>query len=117
MSKNKYVNLLLKYCTLLPTFVCLNTLSLFLDIFTVCITYQPPLVCVLSLLSQAKLYNRKATDEITALYFNTIPFQFSGYSMYHHVEHSKLPSVLPTQRIYIFCVNFRVKSDCMLSSG
>ena len=32
MSKNKHVNLQLKYCTLLPTFVCLNTWSLFLDI-------------------------------------------------------------------------------------
>ena len=32
MSKNKYVNLQLKFCTLLPTFVCLNTWSLFLDI-------------------------------------------------------------------------------------
>ena len=32
MLKNKYVNLQLKYCTLLPTFVCLNTWSLFLDI-------------------------------------------------------------------------------------
>ena len=32
MSKNKYVNLWLKYCALLPTFVCLNTWSLFLDI-------------------------------------------------------------------------------------
>ena len=32
MSKNKYINLQLKYCTLLPTFICLNTWSLFLDI-------------------------------------------------------------------------------------
>ena len=32
MSKNKYVNLYLKYYTLLPTFFCLNTWSLFLDI-------------------------------------------------------------------------------------
>ena len=32
MSKNKYVNLQLKYCTLLPTFICLNTWSLFLDL-------------------------------------------------------------------------------------
>ena len=44
MSKSKYVNLQLKYCTLLPTFVCLNTWSLFSRHFTVCITYQPPLV-------------------------------------------------------------------------
>ena len=32
MWKNKYVNLQLKYCTLLPTFFCLNTWPLFLDI-------------------------------------------------------------------------------------
>ena len=32
MSKNKYVNLQLKYFTLLPTSVCLNTWSLFIDI-------------------------------------------------------------------------------------
>ena len=32
MSKNKYVNLQLKYCTLLHTFICLNTWSLFQDI-------------------------------------------------------------------------------------
>ena len=32
MSKNKYVNLQLNYCTLLPTFVCLNTWPLFVDI-------------------------------------------------------------------------------------
>jgi hypothetical protein len=43
MSKNKYVNLWLKYFTLLPTFVCLNTWSLLLDI-SLCITYRPPLL-------------------------------------------------------------------------
>ena len=32
MSKNKFVNLYIKYFTLLPTFVCLNTWSLLLDI-------------------------------------------------------------------------------------
>jgi hypothetical protein len=32
MSKNKYANLYLKYCTWLPFLVCLNTCFLFLDI-------------------------------------------------------------------------------------
>ena len=42
MSKNKYVNLQLKYCTLLPNFVCLNTWSLFLDILLCALLISRP---------------------------------------------------------------------------
>jgi len=42
MLKNKYVNLWLKYCTLLPTFVCLNTWSLFLDISLCALLIRAP---------------------------------------------------------------------------
>ena len=53
MLKNKYVNLYLKSCTLLPTFVCLNTWSLFLDISPCALLISRPsylcLVCILIL--------------------------------------------------------------------
>ena len=48
MSKNKYVNLQLKYCTLLPTFVCLNTWSLFLDISLCALLISRPITLCIS---------------------------------------------------------------------
>ena len=77
MSKNKYVNLKLKCCTLLPTFVCLNTWSLFLDISlcallisrpssTVIRTHQTYLVG--SIYFHTKLMDASLIDEVFSTY-------------------------------------------------
>jgi len=118
MSKNKYVNLYLKYCTLLPTFVCLNTWSLFLDISLCALLISRPSY-QLNCYSTSPIYFSRAAERLATTAATAALLQVGCATVSIHVG-------VPVERRYlelggqihvpgalnIYKVNYKITKTC-----